>query len=55
MFYDPVAGHFLTKINGKFCDWTGIVKVDEQNLYEWDKLGESEPKLKKRIERECTL
>lgn len=32
LYYLPKKGHFITKINGTFYDWTGIVEPSEKPM-----------------------
>lgn len=54
IFYDIISGHFVTLINGKYYDWTGIVEPDG-HLVEWEKFDEYDSLLKQRIIRDCIL
>lgn len=56
IFYDPVEGHFLYRLSGKFYDWTGYreyTKNDIDNFYNWATLASWDPLLHKRLERDC--
>lgn len=56
IFYDPVEGHFLYRLSGKFYDWTGCreyTKNDIDNFYNWATLASWDPLLHKRLERDC--
>ena len=56
IYYMPIIGHFVTKIDGDFYDWTG--KLTEQQLVEdrltsWDYLRYADPLLYQRLIRDC--
>ena len=56
IFYDPIEGHFIYRLSGKFYDWTGCreyTKNDIDNFYNWDILKSWDSLLYKRIERDC--
>lgn len=56
IMYDPIDGHFIYRLSGKFYDWTGCrvyTKNDIDNFYNWDTLKSWDPLLYKRIERDC--
>lgn len=52
IYYDVINGHFMTLIDGKYYDWTGIIEPDGY-LVEWDKFDEYDSLLKQRIIRDC--
>ena len=56
IFYDPVAGHFIYRLSGKFYDWTGCreyTKKEIEHFYDWETLANWDILLYKRIERDC--
>ena len=48
IYYDVINGHFVTLIDGKYYDWTGIV-----DLVEWDNFEEYDSLQYKVIKRDC--
>lgn len=52
IMYNPISGHFTTRIKGRFYDINGDVTAEnERNSFMWDKLDD--PEWKSRIERDC--
>lgn len=52
IYYDVINGHFITKIQDNFYDWSGI--VDANNcLIEWNKMDQYDSLVKQRIIRDC--
>lgn len=42
IFYDPVEGHFIYRLSGKFYDWTGCreyTKKEIEHFYDWETLA----------------
>lgn len=54
LFYEVISGHFITLIDGKYYDWTGVVEPYGY-LVEWDKFDEYDSLLKQRIIRDCIM
>lgn len=54
VMYDVISGHFVTLIDGKYYDWTGIVEPDGY-LVEWDKFDEYDNLQKQVIIRDCIM
>lgn len=54
IYYEVISGHFLTLINGKYYDWTGIVEP-EGYLVEWEKFDEYDALQKQVIIRDCVM
>lgn len=52
LWYDVVMGHFVTLIDGKYYDWTGIVEPDGY-LVEWEHFDEYDSLQKQVIIRDC--
>ena len=55
IYYDSVNCHFIIQINGKFYDWTGIVKPNIDNLLNWEELKNIDQSYYNRIKRDCIL
>ena len=55
IYYDQVNCHFITEINDKFYDWTGIIKPNINNLMNWEELKSIDPSYYNRIQRDCIL
>ncbi len=57
IFYDPVQGHFITKINGRFYDVRGDVTEGYAGcaVYPWDSYCLDDPKHRERIVQDCIL
>ena len=54
IFYDVVAGHFVTRINNVFYDWSG--KINPTNyLVNWNHFDEYDNLQKERIIKDCIL
>ena len=53
IYYDRVNGHFVTKIEGLYYDWTGVVDVNEEDLVNWNNYYDISHK--ERIVRDCIL
>lgn len=53
IYYDGVAGHFITLIDGSFYDWTGEVQVDNKDIMRWSKLQLFDPVRAERIKQGC--
>ena len=53
VYYDLVNGHFVTKIDGAYYDWTRIANIDEKNLVDWFEYRDHVHK--ERIIRDCIL
>lgn len=53
IYYDGVNGHFVTKINDKFYDWTGLIEPNIDDLFEWDTLETFDDLYYKRIKKDC--
>ena len=56
IFYDPIDGHFIYRLGGKFYDWSGHKNYTEEEIktfYHWDMLNDLDSLLYKRIERDC--
>ena len=54
IFYDTINGHFVTYIDGKMYDWSGIVPRDDKTHYVlWDRFDEYDCYQKERIEIGC--
>ena len=54
VWYDVVMGHFITLIDDKYYDWTGVVEPDGY-LVEWDKFEEYDSLQYKIIVRDCVM
>ena len=54
IIYDPIDGHFLYKIGNNCYDFLGKHALPE-TFYIWKKLKFEEPRLYKRIKRDCIL
>ncbi len=54
LWYDVVLGHFVTLIDGKYYDWTGIIHPNGY-LVEWDKFDEYDSLQKQTIIRDCIM
>lgn len=54
LYYLPIDGHFITKINGRFYDISGEV-IPDQILVSWNNLQKDEPNLSNRIYSNCAL
>ena len=52
IYYDVISGHFVTLIDNKYYDWTGIVEPDGY-LVEWDNFEEYDSLQYKVIKRDC--
>lgn len=52
IFYDPIIGHFVAKIDGVYYDWNGVYETDEE-LINWKTLKEIDPIWARRLERDC--
>lgn len=55
IYYDVRDGHFFTRINNDFYDWTGIIIPDLDYSIPWDKFDKYDPIQKERIIRDCIL
>ena len=56
IFYDPIDGHFIYRLNDKFYDWTGCrkyTKKEIEHFYDWEILSNWDILLYKRIEKDC--
>ena len=53
IFYDVINGHFVTKFDGVFYDWTGVVDNKDAIYIEWDKFYEYDFTQFLRIWRDC--
>lgn len=53
IFYDQINCHFITKIDTKFYDWTGIIKPDIDKLLNWEELKEKDISYYNRLVRDC--
>lgn len=54
IFYDVIYGHFVTKINGVYFDYNGVVSdIAERTFIEWDKFDEYDSVQRERIIRDC--
>ncbi|MBQ4523353.1 MAG: hypothetical protein IJA10_10460 [Lachnospiraceae bacterium] len=49
-----INGHFVTLIDGKYYDWTGIVEPDGY-LVEWEHFDEYDSLQKQVIIRDCIM
>ena len=54
IWYDVISGHFVTLIDGKYYDWTGVIEPDGY-LVEWERFDEYDELQKKTIIRDCIL
>lgn len=54
LYYLPIDGHFVTKINGKLYDISGEV-ITDRVLISWNDLQKDEPELAKRIYSNCAM
>lgn len=54
IFYDVVAGHFVTRINNVFYDWSGQYKPAGL-LTEWESFHLYDSLQKERIIKDCIL
>lgn len=52
IWYDPIEGHFVTKIENEFYDWSGIRKFDYE-LYKWNDYWKIDYLHMERILRDC--
>lgn len=44
IYYDPIDGHFITKIGKNYYDWRGIdIQVHEEALIKWDEYEQIDP------------
>ena len=56
IMYDVIDGHFVTQIDNKKYDWSGVVPECENHYYvEWDKFDEYDPLQKESIIKGCIL
>ena len=53
IYYDEVDGHFITLIDDKYYDWTGVVEVNSDYISRWETLQLVEPLRAERIIRDC--
>lgn len=56
IYYMPIIGHFVVKIDGNFYDWTGKLsdeRLAEGRLTSWDHLRYADPLLYQRLIRDC--
>jgi hypothetical protein len=56
IYYLPIVGHFVTKIDGDYYDWTG--KLNDEMLADdsptaWDYIRYADPILYQRLVRDC--
>jgi len=53
--YEPVEGHFITRIRGRLYDIRGDVTelYEDKNLYDMERLLKDDPKLYFRLMRDC--
>ncbi len=54
LWYDVVLGHFVTLIDGKYYDWTGIVEPDGY-LVKWNDFDDYDSLQKQTIVRDCII
>ncbi len=54
LWYDVVLGHFVTLIDGKYYDWTGIIYPDGY-LVEWNNFDDYDSLQKQRIIKDCIM
>lgn len=52
IYYDVINGHFITKIEADFYDWTGRVK-NYEILVKWNDFDNYDKLQKERIIRDC--
>jgi len=55
LYYDPIIGHFLCKIDSNFYDYTGKVEIDESILYNWNCYKEQDELNYQHIVRDCCM
>lgn len=59
LYYDTVDGHFITKINGIFYDWSGALAFSDEYvskyIMKWSDLCEEDPIWSGRIVRDVIL
>lgn len=54
IYYLPVPGHFVTKIEDKYYDWKGEIEIDVQEpLISLIDLKKKEPDWYQRLMRDC--
>lgn len=54
IFYDVIVGHFVTRIDNVFYDWSGVYEPIGF-MVEWKSFHLYDPLQKERIIRDCTL
>ena len=55
LYYDPIEGHFLCKIDSNYYDYTGKVEIDESILYNWACYKEQDKLNYQHIVRDCCM
>ena len=55
LYYDPIEGHFLCKIESEYYDYTGKVHVDSSKIYCWEYLKYFDNLYYERIVRDCCM
>ena len=55
IYYDVINGHFTFWYDGRFYDWTGIVKSKDSYYIAWDVFDKYDSFEKERIIRDCIL
>ena len=53
IFYDVIYGHFLTKINDNFYDYSGEADLRNRVLIKWDDFEDYDKLQKLRIIKDC--
>lgn len=53
ILYDVIFGHFVTRVDDKLYDWSGVVTDPESSYVEWDKFDEYDKLQKESIIRGC--
>ena len=54
ILYDPVAGHFVTRIKDKAFDWNGVYESGN-DMIPWVLFGQEDPIWWRRVMRDCVL
>lgn len=55
LYYDPIEGHFLCKIDSDYYDYTGKVNVDSSRIYCWEYLKYFDNLYYEHIVRDCCM
>jgi len=53
IYYDVIQGHFVTKINNEFYDYTGKINFKNRTLINWNNFDDYDHLQKNRIIRDC--